>query len=502
MVDVTIAGFGPTGAAMAGLLARRGVSVLVLEKDTDVFPLPRAAHIDHTSLRTIQELGCLDRVMGPMIRNQGTDLVNHDHEVLLRIPAGQDSVSNLPTSVYFYQPEMDRTLRETVAAMPGVEVKLGTELLGYEADASGVRIRARGPDGSEQIHSASWLIGCDGSWSPVREGMPNRLIDLGFEERWLVLDLRLTGSHDSLPLDRAVQVCDPERPHLTTPIAANRQRFEFMLLPGEDPEVMRERPATERLLASWLHPEAYEVERSATYKFHGLTAEHWRRGRVMIAGDAAHMMPPFLGQGMCSGLRDAANLAWKLAGVIHGRLRENVLDTYQAERNPHVRRIIEASIGFGRLVCITDPKAAAERDKRFLTNGQTPEERASFALPRFEPGPLVRPGGGMMFIQPTIDGQRLDDIVGTRFLVIAATEKALGSTASWWEGVGALVKTSAQLACKNIDHWLEQFNAQVVVVRPDRYVLGTAANLDTITAAVGELFTQVGASRSRSAGAR
>jgi 3-(3-hydroxy-phenyl)propionate hydroxylase len=490
--DVIVVGFGPSGAALAGLLGRRGVRVVVLEKSFDVFPQPRAAHIDHTGLRTLQELGCLEEVLSPMIRNQSLDLVNEKHELLLRLPAGQESVSGLPTSVYFYQPDLDRALRRTVTDITNVDVRLGHEMTGYSEDSEGVSVHFVKGDQIGTIRGR-WLVGCDGSWSPVREAMGSKLVNLNFDEKWLVLDLELKDASKNLPTDRVMQVCDPKRPHLTTPISANRQRFEFMLMPGDSPENMTSQESVAELLTSWLPPASFQIERSAIYTFHGLIADGWREGRVLIAGDAAHQMPPFLGQGMCSGLRDVTNLAWKLAAVIRDGADEFIVDTYESERSPHVRQIIEAAIGFGELVCVTDPGEALERDRRLLVERRPPDLLTKFALPKLADGPLILARGGSVFIQPMIDGRRLDDVVGPHFLLVVQTAADFGSSGRWWRDVaGAHIIILDERPNDALSLWLNRFNARVVVVRPDRYVLGAGDDLDLITGEVASLLRERG----------
>lgn len=486
--DVAIVGFGPVGASLAGLLALRGLRVVVVERDRDVFPQPRAAHIDHTGLRTIQEIGCLDAVLPKMVRNKSLDLVNAAHKILVRVPADQESVSGLPTSMYFYQPEFDAILRDSVSAMPGVEVRLGTTMTGVDNTDAGVVLHTISDDGKATDIRASWLVGCDGAWSPVREAIGIQLESLNFDEQWLVLDLALNVPQLELPIDHVVQVCDPARPHLTTPISATHQRFEFMMLPGEQLEDMRKPESVERLLKEWLPPGSYRIERSAGYTFHGLVARQWRKGRALIAGDAAHQMPPFLGQGMCSGIRDASNLAWKLALVVKHGAPEDLLDTYEEERSPHVRRIVEAAIDFGRIVCEVDPAKAKTRDERLLQGDKISDR--GFALPRLMPGRLVFAGGGGLFVQPTIDGKRLDDITGQRFLVIGRDTASLGQSAAWWRSsLGAAVFKLDQLNDGNIVRWLDRLGADVVVVRPDRYVLASGGKLDSITDKVRALLT-------------
>ena len=200
-----------------------------------------------------------------------------------------------------------------------------------------------------------------------------------------------------------------------------------MLLPGEDPEHIKQPHVIEGLLNSWMPAGAYRIERAAVYTFHGLVAERWRSGRVLIAGDAAHQTPPFLGQGMCAGIRDAANLAWKLARVINRGAPDALLDTYERERSPHAVKVINAAIRIGKVICELDPQKAAERDRMLRANSSEMREGLSFTLPRLDPGPLVLNGGGSLFVQTTIGKSRLDDIVGPRFLVLCRTHTALSA---------------------------------------------------------------------------
>jgi 3-(3-hydroxy-phenyl)propionate hydroxylase len=486
--DVAVIGFGPVGAVTAGLLGKHGLRVLVIEKDEAVFPLPRAAHVDHTGLRTIQELGCLDELLPKMIRNKRLDLVDADRRILARIPADQESVSGLPTSVYFYQPEFDAALRRAASALANVDVRLNAELTGLAPQADHVVVHFRMPLGREETARVSWVAGCDGAWSPVRDLMNIKLTSMNFDEQWLVLDLRIDSPQSSLPADHVVEVCDPARPYLSTPISANRQRFEFMLLPGENPDEMKQPDVIRNLLKSWIPASSYEIERAAVYTFHGLVAERWRDGRVFIAGDAAHQTPPFLGQGMCAGIRDAANLTWKLAHVIKRGAPCDLLDTYAIERRPHATHVIKAAIRIGKLICELDPQKAAERNRLLRANNSQMRKDLSFALPRLEPGPLILEGGGSLFVQPLIDGHRFDDIIGARFLVLARSAASLGGAADWWaDALGAHIAKLQDFDDAALNQWFARHKAEVVVVRPDRYVLGTANNLDQITGAVQPL---------------
>lgn len=484
--DVVVIGLGPVGTVLAGLLGRRGLSVVVLERTATVFPLPRAAHIDHTGLRAVQELGCLDQVLPSTIPNPGIDFIGVDDGLLMRQPADMPTWSGVPTSVYFHQPGFDTALRTAVAALADVELRLETVAESIEDQGDRVLVRARDlrTDQAFEVRG-SYVVACDGAVSPTREALGIELEDLGFHEQWLVLDLQLDGSGVDLP-QKAIYYCRPSRPHVAMPMPGSRHRIECKLLPGETAEHMQD-PATVRVLLEELVGSGeVTVERAAVYTFHGLLAREWRRGRVLLAGDAAHQMPPFLGQGMCSGFRDATNLAWKLDHVLRYGAPDELLDTYQEERSPHVRAIVERAIDFGALVAVVDPQQAADRDRQLRED----HSALLFRLPLLESGPLVQDGGGRLFGQPTVSGRLLDDAVGQRFLVLARDLAGLGASAGWWaDALGAWVTTLDELPDPDasLKEWFERQGSSVVVLRPDRYLLAATEDLDEVTAAVAPL---------------
>ena len=489
-VDVLVAGFGPVGAALAGLLGKRGLTVLVLERDHEVFPLPRAAHVDHTGLRTWQELGLLDRLLPAMQANLGLDFLTAHGELLARIPGDQSSASGLPTSMYFFQPALDRTVRGAVAAMPSVTVRLGAEVTGLVSAGDHVRVTAAAPGGEPLEVTAKWVVACDGAASRIRDQIGFDVEDLSFEEPWLVVDLVL----DAPPPEpgRAVCLCDPRRPTYSIPMPARRHRFEFRLMDGDDPDAILQASRIRDLVTPWFPDQPFEIERTAIYTFHGLVARNWRHRRVFLAGDAAHQMPPFLGQGMCSGLRDAANLAWKLDLVIRGGAPDDLLNTYEEERRAHVRSVVESAVRIGRLICTIDPAEAAERDRRMLTDTRPPSQRIAFTLPALRPGSLVRENGGDLFVQPAGADGRLDDLIGSRFAVLARTAAKIGpAPAGWWrDRMGAFVAAAGQLPpahAKAVLSWLDSHDSDVVVVRPDRYVLWAGPDLDDVTRKISGL---------------
>jgi 3-(3-hydroxy-phenyl)propionate hydroxylase len=391
MPDVAIVGFGPVGAALAALLARAGRDVVVFDRDTDVYPLPRAAHLDHEIMRILQAVGCADECAPGMRTNQGMDFLDADRELLLRFQTPGMGPSGWPSSLLFHQPSFDRALR-VAAVDAGARVQLGHSVEHLDA------------------LDARFVIGCDGARSTVRREIGVELDDLAFEEPWLVVDTLVDDPTlaPELP-DRALQICDPARPHTLVPMPSPRFRFEFMLLPGEAATEMQRPERVKELIASWVDPGRLAVERAAVYTFHGLIARQWRRGSVLLAGDAAHQMPPFLGQGMCSGLRDAINLAWKLDLVLAGRAPDGLLSTYQTEREPHVRQIVEAAVSFGRMICTLDAEEAAARNAMLRANGpQTRTEAPAM------PGTLAIQG------RVEVDGRvaRFDDVFGAGWRLV------------------------------------------------------------------------------------
>jgi len=491
--DVAVVGLGPVGAIMASLLAHRGFHTLVVEREPDVYPLPRAAHIDHTALHVLQQIGLLDQLIPDMIENKSLDLVDADHNLLVRIPVGKRSISGLPASMYFYQPTFDRILTASVAVLPLADVRRGVELQSIEQTESLVTLtcwdQARGVQCG---HQARWLIGCDGANSTVRELIGIELESLGFDERWLVFDLKNTGP--ASVLDRAVQVCDPMRPHVTNPIPGDRQRFEFRLFDGEDHLALSSREFVQSMVRHWYPDGQFEIERSAVYAFHGLIAKSWRSGRILLAGDAAHQMPPFLGQGLCSGIRDTANLAWKLDFVRRGIAPASILDTYQLERSAHVRTVIEAAVEFGRFVAMTDADAAAERNRNIRSSSDSGGGSPTFKLPNLPPGPLVGSQGGTLFpVFVDAAGGRLE-VPPDRLLILVRDDSQMTADTEWLTRSGwASIVSLADLGsfAPDVEKWLDGHASNAVIVRPDQYVLAAGQDLGTLMAPYLERYASI-----------
>lgn len=470
--DVLVVGLGPVGAAMAALLVRQGVSVIAIDREAEVYPLPRAVHFDHEIMRLFQQLGVADPV-----RRQARDLPAYefraaDGELLMRLDPAADTASGWRSGYMFHQPSLELALRDILAGSDRAEMRLGWRFESLAQDAGGVTAAVAGPDGPASIR-ARWLVGCDGASSRVREAVGGGLFDFAFDEPWLVVDAKV--GPDSRTPQVNLQICDPARPTTCVIGGPGRHRWEFMLLPGETPEAMLADETIQALIAPW-DCGPIEIERKAVYRFHGLVAERWRAGRVLLAGDSAHQTPPFAGQGLCSGLRDAANLAWKLKAVLDGAADEALLDTYQAERDPHVRALIALAIGMGRMVCTLDATAAAARDAQMLES----RKAGAAPLPPLQPGPFEAgcilagsPAAGALFPQPCAgEGSarvRMDDVLGEGpWLIARGAAPSAPGLAAWSLDDPRLAPFRDRLAA-----WLDAQGAAAVLVRPDRYVFGS-----------------------------
>jgi 3-(3-hydroxy-phenyl)propionate hydroxylase len=465
--DVLVVGLGPVGGVMAGLLRTHGLSALVIDLQADIYPLPRAGSFDDEAMRVFQMLSLAETLL-PLCRVMDAhQFLSRSREILLRLEMPTEIGPNGWTPSYIlHQPEVERALRKRIREI-GADIRLGTCLTGFTQNADEVVAHVTGPDGPTTI-TAKYLIGCDGANSQVRKVMGTTEFDYGFSESWLIVDA-IISNDEGLP-KIATQFCDPAQPTTFLRMTGNRYRWEFMLKPGEDPEAFASDDTLARLLAPWNQGGRIEVERRALYRFRGMVADEWRVGRAFLAGDAAHLMPPFLGQGMCSGFRDAANLAWKIAAVLGGGASDGLLDTYQQEREPHVRGIIERAIELGKLVCTLDPEVAAQRDEQMLAM-----RAAGLTPPAPPPSPLQNgclmggPESGGLFIQPVVNGIRLDDKlgIGACLITVNPATRALGQIKQF----SIAAKRSEPLVPPLLG-WLEERGVEAVLIRPDRYVFG------------------------------
>jgi 3-(3-hydroxy-phenyl)propionate hydroxylase len=469
-----------------------GVRTLAVERSRSVYDKPRAFALDHEIMRVFQNLGLADAVAKHTAPFTPSEYYGVDGQLIKRLGSvAQPYPLGWPPNMVFTQPPVEEALRKHAAAYPGVEVALGSELIDFEQSNASVTLQLRDDAGLERTIQSRYLVGCDGASSTVRKGLGIEYEDLEFDEPWLVVDLVLNERGLAKLPSVSIQYCDPSRPatYLIGPGA--HRRWEIMLLPGEDRVRMESEAEVWRLLARWINPGDATLWRVAGYRFHALVVREWRRGRVFLAGDAAHQQPPFTGQGMCQGVRDVANLAWKLRMVIEGDAGDELLDSYGSERGPHVRRLTAAIKEIGRLICERDPTAARARDARLLeeAGGKIVTVPRQQMIPPLEKGFLSRaahPANGSIFPQPRIrqaDGDvLLDEIAGDGYLIVMSggfpashvqrmdlAERIGARVVRIGSGEGCLRETDAVVA-----NWFERNSCSAAIVRPDHYIYGVA----------------------------
>ena len=523
LYDVAIVGLGPCGAVAAALLGQAGLRVLVLDKSHSVYDKPRAVAMDHEIMRVLQGIGVADAVLPHTEPFSASEHFGADGQLIRRLtmlpppyPMGWTP------SMVFRQPPVEQILRDRVAALPSVDVRLGVELVALEQDGEGVSLQLQSQDGSVRPARAAYVIGCDGASSTVRRLVGIELEDLDFDEPWLVVDV-LANARGLAKLPKAsAQFCEPTRPISFLIGTDNHRRWEIMLLPGEDAQAMAQEAEVWKLLARWITPDDGELWRRASYRFHALVAKDWHKGCVFIAGDAAHQQPPFLGQGMCQGVRDVSNLAWKLQQAIAGKAgnaAEALLDTYGQERGAHVRQLTATIKGIGRYICERDPVAARERDARLIAEagGTVKSQPRQDLIPGLKVGllsgldhpcasahpaqpaptaPPPHPAVGTLFPQPRVlqNGQPvlLDDAAGSGWRIVLG-DAALGWSPTAGTGYallrvattpqpGAWTETEGVLA-----GWFQRHTCAAAIVRPDHYVYAVAATAHALQAELAAL---------------
>jgi len=497
--SVVICGAGPAGLTLAHLLGIDGVDVVVLDKLDSTVSEPRAIALDGESLRTLQKLGLVDAIKDELLTGLSADYINGRGETLFTIgrtafrPYGYDMINS------FDQPFLDRFLANQLVQRSSVDLRFNHQLTGFEQDAAGVRVQCTDAAGDALEISAAFLVGCDGGRSTVRTLLNIDMRGESNPQPWLVIDTKDPYLDNQLDCRF---FCDPKRPGMTIRKRHGERRWEWMLMPGEDREYLLEDATIRALIAPYTDVDRVTVYRKRVYDFHAIIADRWREGRVFLAGDAAHMTPPFAGQGLNSGVRDVANLSWKLAMVVKGQANIALLESYEKDRRDHAWQLIETALTLGNQIQPIDETQAAERDAFFAALAKDPvalqameDELAKSTLDRRVDAALVIDAGesdiaGRLLIQPQLStaGGRvlLDERLGTGFAIVGFNcdpDEVLGEpTRNQWQALGARCVRICSGAAQARDadlvddnnelrDWLGGADPAVLLVRPDRFCM-------------------------------
>jgi len=493
--DVLICGLGPVGQLLALLLTRSGVSVAGFDAAPEPYDLPRAAVIDDEVLRIFQGAGIDAEIIAASQVQDDVSFVTAGGSALSLFRPPPSALGH-PSLVSIHQPTLERTMVDALAGTDA-DLEWGVRVERLEQHDDRVVAEVRDSGGATRRVTARWLVAADGGRSTIRDLLGIEFGGSTFVQRWLVVDTTVDRPLAAAPHPHFVG--DPERPIVCLPMSPGRHRWEWMIHPGEDAEQFLEPDRIRELMAPWVGDESPQIERAVVYTFHSRTAQRWRDGRVLLAGDAAHLMPPFAGQGFSSGARDAANLAWKLDAVLHGA-PEHLIDSYEAERRPHVSAMQRLAVRLGRVVQTSRPAVARARD--FVLGGLDRTGISKLVQERMKPLPTFADGAfgsrprrlaplrsvGSLFPQPNVvmagRTMRLDDAVGDGWVLLLREAGAGGPLEG--EPVSSLV-VGVDLDDRDgaIAEWLDRHDADWVLLRPDRFVFALGRAEDAREAVTG-----------------
>lgn len=529
LYDVAIVGYGPVGQATAALLGKKGHRVVVLERHADLYRLARAGHIDDEIARIFQGIGIIEGFEATAVPLEGISIIGADGEPSAHVNQAGPGASGWHRHYLMYQRNVEDLLHATVLAQPSVDVHLGYCVEDVivagdpDSDAAAVLVRAADAGTGDTIEfQAKFVIGCDGANSAVRRlaGL-DHVEDLGFSEEWLVIDV-LPNPGVVFDVPQAEQWCDPNRPaSIFGTLGVAHSRWEFMLLPGESAEEISTESRCFELMAPWgPGPDNCTIVRRSVYRFQSKLAQRFSGGRIILAGDSAHVMPPFLGQGLCSGFRDAVNLAWRMDLLLSGVAGPKLLESYTTERRPHVESIIRESMGLGSIVCTTDPELAAQRDELMRASGEgVPDPVFTLSEGVLQRGVNRHQAVGHLTPQGVVvagsRAGRFDDVLGAGWWLLVAPDLAEEPLEPILENLdidqdlaGVMNLRTARLAPAGSDRcervldiegryaeWFARLGVSAALIRPDFYAFGFAQSVEEIPSLVGDLVAQVNACR-------
>ncbi len=467
--DVVIIGLGPTGGTLANLLAMNDLSILVLEKEAGIYNLPRAVHFDDEVMRVFKTIGITKSLTKKLIINKGTKFVNEKGKILLDWPRPKIITENgWYPSYRFHQPDLERSLRYRLKGYEKVLISQNSEVYKTINYKNHSIIQYKNIK-TNQIFSvkSKYVIGCDGANSFLRKQMKSEMEHLGFEQRWAVIDLILKTKKTNLP-DRTIQYCNSKRPATYCRNVGKRRRWEIALKEEESVEQFFDSKALWKFLSQWVSQDEAIIERKTVYTFQSAIANKWRRGRQLLVGDAAHLTPPFMGQGMCAGIRDASNLAWKISICCKKVHNERLLDTYQSERSSNVKDYINTAMKMGELLnSIGGSKVSdtvyVEKDGTIKMNSIKPELGKGL-------GNLYDKNRGKIFPSIKINFDKEFDDLFSCYPILITNNKESEKKSK--------IRTYSSIDIPEIETILKKFNSNSLIIRPDRFVLASTDKSD------------------------
>ncbi|MFM9990956.1 MAG: bifunctional 3-(3-hydroxy-phenyl)propionate/3-hydroxycinnamic acid hydroxylase [Burkholderiaceae bacterium] len=506
MHDVVVVGYGPTGAIAAGLLGLRGLSTCVIDSQASIYDKPRAIALDHEIMRVFQQLNILEEIKDFVEPFTDSHFFGAQGDwIKCMSTVAPPYPQTFVPSLVFSQPLLERVLRERIESIDCVSVELEKKVVGLHQSTDHVTLQVQDNKGYLSNIDAKYVIACDGATSTIRGLLGIELEDLGFDEPWLVIDVLVNEKGLKRVPKVSVQYCEPSRPSSYVMGPKNHRRWEISINEGEDPQYLATEEGAWSLLSRWLERDEAVIWRQASYRFHALVAKEWQSNRIFIAGDAAHQQPPFLGQGMCQGIRDACNLVWKMDAVFKNQASEKILSTYAIERKAHVTELTQRIKSIGKLIGERDPQKAMERDRQLLEScgGKV------IPTPRQDVQPAITGGclstdtcavKGTLFPQAWIkDGEkwaRMDDVFsgwcvqyrsGFNFTLnpiqIEFAKKISLKQLTWGEG-GIEEKENV------VNDWMIRNGCKAVIVRPDHYVFATCNDASSMNRALSDLMNQ------------
>ena len=464
--DVTIVGLGPAGGTLANLLAMHGFSILILDREKSFYPLPRAVHFDDEIMRVFQTIGITKEFLKHTIINKGTKFVNSKDKVILDWPRPKKITDNgWYPSYRFHQPDLEKKLRKKLKNYKKVSIEQNSEVKKIINSKNQVDIiYANISSHKEYIVRSKYLVGCDGANSITRKQMKTTMDNLGFTQKWAVVDLILKKKKNNLP-DRTIQYSNPKQPATYCRNVGKRRRWEFAIKKNHSDKKVLSESYIWNFLKPWLKKSEAIIERKTIYTFESAIARKWRKGRVFIAGDAAHLMPPFMGQGMCAGIRDASNLAWKIANCLRNKFNETLLNTYQSERSLNVKEYIETTMRMGEFVNAVESIQITDNiksDNKGIKSMQSIKPKLGKGL-----GNLKDKNRGKTFPQFKIKNNKtLDNNFSKKGMIVLSSD--VNTKTSKYYSILKAKNFS------NVSRYLKNIKSKAILVRPDRFILASA----------------------------